>query len=279
MLAEYSLPEAVAVTRSQLVNALLEGAPKQLVRFGHQFDRFEWDGEMATAACFSNGLRHEADVFVAADGVRSQCRQALGATSRLRSGQVKEIVACVRLPTVDKELGGCFRKVLHPTEGLAVGLVPLGDGHVIWFVQFDSQQFPTPWMGEVGSFLDRHLAEFPEFVRDVVIVSDLSRAHLWHTVDEDLPNCWSHGNVVLAGDAAHPLLPFTSQGVNMALEDAVVLSRLLLESSGRDALIARFQEYERLRRPDVLRCLEAGRGMARDFMSPGQARFQIPVAA
>jgi flavin-dependent dehydrogenase len=32
----------------------------------------------------------------------------------------------------------------------------------------------------------------------------------------DLPSRWSRGNVVLAGDAAHPLLPFTSQGVKSA---------------------------------------------------------------
>ncbi len=279
LLAEHSLDEAVAVTRYQLVEALLEGAPGQLVRFGHVFEGFEWEGENATAALFANGSRHEADVFVAADGVRSQCRQVLEASARLRSGRVKEIVAWVRLPSLDEELGRCFRKFLHPSGGLAVGLVPLGDGRVIWFVQFDSQRFLTPRRGELGSFLDRHLADFPAAIRDVIMASDLYRAHLWHTVDEDLPGSWSRGNVALAGDAAHPLLPFTSQGVNMALEGAEMLGGLLLGNRSRRTVPALLRTYEWLRRPDVLRCLEAGRGMAREFVAPSADRVQIPLVA
>jgi 2-polyprenyl-6-methoxyphenol hydroxylase-like FAD-dependent oxidoreductase len=279
LLSEHPLEEAVAVTRSELVAALLEDAPGPLVSYGHTFERFEWEQGIATAALFANGCRHEADVFVAADGVRSQCRQDLEASARLRSGRVKEIVACVRLPSLDRQLGRCFRKFLHPSDGLAVGLVPLGDGRVIWFVQFDSHRYPAPRRGEAGSFLDRHLAEFPASIREMVMASDLSRAHLWHTVDEDIPGCWSRGNVVLAGDAAHPLLPFTSQGVNMALEDAVVLGGLLLGNSSGPAVPAMLEEYERLRRPDVLRCVEAGRGMARNFVAPSAARFQIPLVA
>ncbi len=37
-------------------------------------------------------------------------------------------------------------------------------------------------------------------------------------------------NVALLGDAAHPLLPFTSQGVNLALEDACLLRDLLRDA-------------------------------------------------
>jgi 2-polyprenyl-6-methoxyphenol hydroxylase-like FAD-dependent oxidoreductase len=278
MLADLALEESVAVTRFQLVQALLEGAPEDLVRLDHQFERFEWEGESARAAWFANGIRHESDLFVAADGVRSSCRQALGTIPLKRSGRVKEIVATVRLPSLDRELGASFRKVLHPSGGLAMGLVPLGDGRVIWFVQFDSYRFLTPWRGELGSFLDTHLTDFPAFMRDVIMATDLSRAHLWHTVDDDLPSRWSRGNVVLAGDAAHPLLPFTSQGVNMALEDAALLSRLLLGSGSRQPLPDLLKAYERQRRAEVQRCVEAGRSMARSFVRPTDAGYQIPLA-
>jgi salicylate hydroxylase len=38
---------------------------------------------------------------------------------------------------------------------------------------------------------------------------------------------WSSGRLTLLGDAAHPMLPHLGQGVNQALEDAVVLAALL----------------------------------------------------
>jgi salicylate hydroxylase len=38
---------------------------------------------------------------------------------------------------------------------------------------------------------------------------------------------WSDGAVVLVGDAAHPMLQYAAQGASMALEDAVLLARLM----------------------------------------------------
>ena len=102
---------------------------------------------------------------------------------------------------------------------------------------------------------------------------------MWHTVDEDPATRWSKGNVALAGDAAHPLLPFTSQGVNTALEDAVVLSDLLLGCRDAADVPELFRAYERQRRPALLGCVEAGRQMARAFVQPSATRLQLPLMA
>src|SRR6185312_15023765 len=42
-----------------------------------------------------------------------------------------------------------------------------------------------------------------------------------------MPTPWHHGRVVLIGDAAHSLTPQMTSGGGLALEDAVVLSRLV----------------------------------------------------
>jgi len=59
---------------------------------------------------------------------------------------------------------------------------------------------------------------------------------------------WSKGRVTLLGDAAHPMLPFLSQGAAMAIEDGYVLAQALDALPGRlDEALARY-EVERLPR-------------------------------
>ena len=45
-------------------------------------------------------------------------------------------------------------------------------------------------------------------------------------IREPLPQ-WSIGTATLLGDACHPMVPFMAQGAGMAIEDAVVLGRVL----------------------------------------------------
>jgi salicylate hydroxylase len=47
------------------------------------------------------------------------------------------------------------------------------------------------------------------------------------------------GRVALVGDAAHPMLPYLSQGAGMAIEDAAVLVRVL-KQGGALALTPRY---------------------------------------
>jgi len=58
------------------------------------------------------------------------------------------------------------------------------------------------------------------------------------------------GNVVLIGDAAHPMLPYLGQGANTSIEDAVVLANALLPRSGevRGTLWYQDQRVDRIAR-------------------------------
>uniref|UniRef100_A0A1I8JDP7 FAD_binding_3 domain-containing protein n=1 Tax=Macrostomum lignano TaxID=282301 RepID=A0A1I8JDP7_9PLAT len=48
-------------------------------------------------------------------------------------------------------------------------------------------------------------------------------------------NRYASGRIVLAGDAAHRLSPLAGQGMNLGMEDAACLSRLLLEAASNGA--------------------------------------------
>jgi salicylate hydroxylase len=65
---------------------------------------------------------------------------------------------------------------------------------------------------------------------------------------------WSHGRVVLLGDAAHPPIPFLAQGGVMAIEDAFVIGNELARHG--DDYGAAFSAYEKLRRDRAYRVMD-----------------------
>ena len=61
---------------------------------------------------------------------------------------------------------------------------------------------------------------------------------------------WFDGNIGLAGDAAHAMVPFQAQGAAMGMEDAAALAPLLV---GADSPADAFARYARLRQPRTAR--------------------------
>jgi 2-polyprenyl-6-methoxyphenol hydroxylase-like FAD-dependent oxidoreductase len=181
------------------------------------------------------------------------------------------------------QLGNSFWKVIDGQGGRAVGLVPLGDGRLVWFVQYDCDRFPSPQPWRSLTFLQELLAGFPPLVWQAIDACE-SRPYLWHPIDADPPSRLVRANLALVGDAAHPLLPFTSQGVNMALADAEFLAESLFApdpAPGRAggsaaAVTAALAAYERRRIPELPAYVQAGRQLAEDFVAPGQAH-RLPL--
>jgi salicylate hydroxylase/6-hydroxynicotinate 3-monooxygenase len=72
--------------------------------------------------------------------------------------------------------------------------------------------------------------------------------HKWAIYDRDPLPAWHTDQVVLLGDACHPMTPYMAQGGATAMEDAVVLSRCIA-GAGSDNLPTAFSWYERCRKP------------------------------
>jgi salicylate hydroxylase len=76
-----------------------------------------------------------------------------------------------------------------------------------------------------------------------------------------LPNAagrrWVRGRMALAGDAAHPVLPFLAQGGVLALEDALVMGQCVGERP--DDIAGAFAQYESRRRARAARVARASR--------------------
>lgn len=83
-----------------------------------------------------------------------------------------------------------------------------------------------------------------------------------YTVDS---SAWHRENIGLIGDAAHAMLPFQAQGAAMGIEDAAVLSPLLIEEPNAATAFAKFDV---IRRPRVERVAKVSRSNGKIFHLP-----------
>ncbi len=205
-------------------------------------------------------IRASADFVVGADGAFSTVRQAM-------QGDEGEFVQEV-LPWGYKELlvppapDGGSRIELE-----ALHIWPRGDALIVTHPNRDGSHTVTvflPLEGGPGSFAELGTeaaveAFFARVFPDVpALVPGLAREFLSHptgTLVATRTAPWHHGGrVVLVGDACHAVYPFFGQGMNAALEDCLVLDRLLAEH-GDDPERA-FAAYEQARRPNTDALLE-----------------------
>jgi salicylate hydroxylase len=104
--------------------------------------------------------------------------------------------------------------------------------------------------------------EFADFHADVLALIDRAPPQSlikWGLFVRPLPSDWSAGNVVLVGDAAHPILPFLGLGAALAIEDGVVLARALELAADLPGALAAFQRA-RQPRVDVVRAQSIRQG-------------------
>jgi 2-polyprenyl-6-methoxyphenol hydroxylase-like FAD-dependent oxidoreductase len=284
-IAEHRLePGTLALDRSRLLAALRSRLDQTQILEGRRFETLRrCAAGRVVAVGFRGGEEIGADLVFGADGAVSRCRRALlqhpgepwmpGTVAR-----VQEIVAQVSAPALAARLGNGMLKIVEPGAGLAVGLLPLARGRLVWFVQFDTVRHGWPHAAGPLPFLADLLRRFPPWLREVIAGTESGLPHHWRPLDLDPLTRLVGPNIALLGDAAHPLLPFTSQGVNLALEDACLLRDLLRDAGDSAAIEAALRTYERQRLPLVRHYVAAGRGMAAAFLTFGPDHGLLPVA-
>lgn len=269
--------DAVCIQRSFVTDLLRNQLPHDAVLDGMEFTGFDRasDGSV-DAVRFANGATARGEIFVGADGVRSRVRAELYPDHSLSPVRIKELVAVVRAPMLSASLGNTFLKTVDPGGGLAVGVAPCGGEHVVWFIQYDSQRYEINDTSTAGrrEFAETLVGSWAAPIGYLIKETDFSKSYIWHTTDmEPLPT-FHRDNVLLAGDAAHTFLTFTSQGVSCALEDAIVLGRVA-ERFGTTTRSLRV--FDETRRRQVRRYLQSGRELAERFLDPGQFAGQVQI--
>jgi salicylate hydroxylase len=202
-------------------------------------------------AHFADGSQFEADIIVGADGVRSTVRHTLfGDDAPQFTGHM------------------CYRAVV-PFESRPDFVAPeasfwLGPhSHVVTYyvnggkaVNIVAVHETENWVEEswnARSTREALLNDFQGWHSNITqLFERVTDVYRWGLFDRDPMDTWAQGRVTLLGDAAHPMLPFLSQGAAMAIEDAYVLAKALAtlpDDRYADAL----RQYEQERLPRTAR--------------------------
>lgn len=280
-----ALSSVYCTTRATLVEGLRGQLGPDVIRFERRCREvtLSENGLRVEAVQFADGaslVSDEFDLFVGAEGWRSPFCDALNPGFVRPTSPVLEIVTSTHLPDFARQLGGWFVKTMFPERGVAFGLLASTREQVIGFLQFDSRRHAPPDQGaspdEVRAFLQRLLVDAPEPIPEFLRQVEMRTAHLWLAVNSPAPERFCCDNAVVIGDAAHPMLPFTSQGASAALEDAAILAERIHRSRGDAAALAtHLRGFSALRRRAVEGYIRRGQQILSSFLDPNAA-FAIP---
>jgi 2-polyprenyl-6-methoxyphenol hydroxylase-like FAD-dependent oxidoreductase len=278
------LIDSIAVKRSVCIDGLARQLPPGTVQYSFDFSHFEFDAKgNAVAAVSKTGEREAGDIFIAADGANSKIRKEIFPTVELRESVIREFVGIATSPSLVKELNGNLVKTQSTTIGLSIGVLPCNETQLIWYIQYDSrdQDLKSFVTEDKERFAKELMKDWPHPVKEVLDSTDFSGAFLWHTRDMEVPKQFHKKNIVLLGDAAHLALPFTSQGTNSALTDAMLLADLFTPDFKMEKLEDIFIKFHEARKNILNDYIQFGRMLEQQFLYPQNVSgsdLMIPLA-
>jgi 2-polyprenyl-6-methoxyphenol hydroxylase-like FAD-dependent oxidoreductase len=196
---------------------------------------------------FGDSTADRYDLVIGADGIRSTVRQYLAGDGAVRStgrNAWRFVTACPSEVTAWTVLLG---------RDVTFLAVPIGRDHLYCYCDAPTQGTSRQQRGDdptgtLGELLTGFSAPVPAILDalgpdDVVHVAPIEEVTL---------DTWSHGSVLLVGDAAHATSPNMAEGAAMALEDGLVLAECLASANDIAQAVAKFQARRRPRTQWVL---------------------------
>jgi 2-polyprenyl-6-methoxyphenol hydroxylase-like FAD-dependent oxidoreductase len=224
----------VGIARADLHRILLEGAAGVTMRPGTTLTTLKQEDHRVYVT-FGDGSSGAYDVVVGADGIHSSVRQLVFSGIRPRHlGQVSWRFL------VDHS-GAIRTWTAMLARRQAFLAMPVGPNRLYCYADHPALVTEDP----SGRDLDGLAALFSEFAEPVPgILSQLESFESIHfsPIEEVVAHTWVEGRVVLVGDAAHAMSPNMAEGASMALEDAVVLTRMLATHGSPDDALSAYSQ-------------------------------------
>jgi len=257
------------VHRADLHGILSKDIPDASVTFNADCIGVDVDDDKAVAR-FKDGSTFEADLIVGADGIHSAVRDSLwGKDDAKFTGHmcwralvpVKEHPLPFVGPYASFWMGPKAHVVTYYVKGgAAVNIVAVSEtGH--WVKESWTEPSST------SELLAAYDGWHPNLIR-LFEMTDPSQTFKWGLFDRDPMSRWARGRATLLGDAAHPMLPFLSQGAAMAIEDAYVLAEALTLHKGNIGAALAAYEAERLPRTARVQLEARERGRTYHLSTP-----------
>ncbi|WP_411098642.1 FAD-dependent oxidoreductase [Streptomyces sp. x-45] len=252
------LPATVGMQRPRLQRILIEAvrASGASVRLGTTAEILDQDPE-GVRVRLPDGSEHRYDLVIAADGLGSATRAAIGIADKPEpTGMAIWRVAAPRpagVTRTDLAYGG---------PAYIAGYCPTSETTLYAYVveaNRDRASLPPESYADEMRRLTRHYGGFwPEITEHITDPAKVNYTWFDRMLVE---GAWHRGRVVLVGDAAHCCPPTLAQGAALSLEDAWVLAQVLTASdTWDDALLQAYYERRITRvRPVVEASVQIGR--------------------
>ena len=230
------LPATVGLPRPALARIMADRAVAAgaRLRLGTTVSSLSQDGS-GVDVLFSDGSAGRYDLVVGADGIRSATRRMIGITDEPRPTGMGIFRAFGPRPAsvtrTDLYYGG---------PSYIAGYCPTGEDSLYAYLVEDAQDrsalTPAARLAAMRNLSEAYHGPWDEIRASLTDPDTVS-----YTLFEALvvPAPWNRGRVVLIGDAAHACPPTLAQGGAQALEDAAVLTELLLSAPRRTTCCGR----------------------------------------
>jgi salicylate hydroxylase len=234
--------------RADLVEILAGALPVGTVHTGHRCTGFDQDDSIARLS-FANGASTESEIVIAADGIHSELRPHVFASSQpVFSGSVayRGLVSHERVPHWPID-----RWQMWLGKGRHFLAFPVRAGKLINYVGFvpTDEEMKESWSAPGDpDVLRQAFAGWDPRIHE--LLNEVQMTFRWALYDREPLPVWTRQRLSLLGDAAHPMLPHLGQGANQSIEDGMALAVILAHTDPATAPQA-LRAYERLRRERV----------------------------
>ncbi|CAD7806667.1 2-heptyl-3-hydroxy-4(1H)-quinolone synthase [Chryseobacterium aquaeductus] len=279
IISEKELDNVFVISRSTLIEVLSKNVPADKISYNKTLNLIGFSEDKAEMR-FEDGSSLQSDIVIASDGSRSRIRRAIFQDEEMKAVRENEVVNIIENEEIAAQIESNFLKFHHEDGGLTFGVLKLSPTKILWYCQFDTFKYVisenyTP--DDIKQFMLDHFGNWNPLVTSIIKGSTYENAHIWRVYELEKLNPFYHNNIAFLGDAAHPLIPFTSQGVTSALKDSYILTQLLLEKKD---LQETFEKYEQERKPEIETHIRNGRILLEQFLLPldQQPKDTLPIS-
>lgn len=225
------LPATVGMYRPDLAQIMIDNAIASGVTVDYGLSPASLtQSDAGVTVALSDGSTDTYDLVVGADGIRSHVRKAMGITSEPRgTGMGIWRVFAHRPDSVTRT------DLFYGGPSYIAGYCPTGEDSLYAYIVEDyssehARLAPADMLAVMRQKSEAYHGPWDD-LRPHLTEPDRINYTKFETHVVEAP--WHRGRIVLVGDAAHTCPPTLAQGAAMALEDAAVLTELLL---GADAV-------------------------------------------